>query len=153
MMYLAISIDGNIADKDGGVAWLDKVPNPDKSDYGYKDFFDSIDTTIMGNNTYRQVLSFGIENPYKGKTNYVVTRDKSLEDNQHVSYISENITDFVANLKEQDGFDIWCVGGAELNAMLLNNQLIDELIVFMMPVVLGDGVPMTSNLEDLQHLI
>ena len=147
ILYIATSLDGKIADKDGGVGWLEEIPNPEKSDYGYAEFYDCIDTTIMGNSTYRQVLEFPVEFPYKYKKNYVITRDTSLTKDNNVIYISENVIDFIRDLKQMPGKDIWCVGGAELNALLLENQLIDELRLFVMPVILGRTV---STLKTLQ---
>ena len=60
-LYIAISLNGKIADADGNVHWLESIPNPDKSDHGYADFYNSIDTTIQGNNTYNQIINWGIE--------------------------------------------------------------------------------------------
>ena len=66
-MYVATSLDNFIAREDGSVDWLDSIENPEKSDFGYSDFYASIDTTLMGNNTYLKVLELGGEFPYKGK--------------------------------------------------------------------------------------
>ena len=133
-MYIAISLDGKIADKNGGVGWLDEVPHPDQADYGFTDFFASIDTTISGNSTYQQALGFDIGNPYKGKTNYVITRNQALVKDDYVQYISGHVIEFISDLKNQNGMDIWCVGGGQLNALLLDNGLLDEIRIFVMPV-------------------
>jgi len=153
ILYIAISLDGKIADKNGGVEWLDSIPNPDTSDYGYSEFIESIDTTIMGNATYRQVLGFGIGNPYPGKKNYVITRDKSLIKDDYVEYISENIPEFIQQLKTQPGKDIWCVGGGEINGLFFNNHLLDEIRIFIMPIILGEGLPLAAGLENFEDLI
>ena len=71
-LYIAISLNGKIAKPDGSVDWLNNIPNPDNSDMGYTDFFESVDTTIQGYKTYKQVIDWGIEFPYKGKKNYVI---------------------------------------------------------------------------------
>jgi dihydrofolate reductase len=78
VLYIAASLDGKIARKDGDVKWLDEFSDPEQMDYGYNDFLNSIDTTLMGNNTYKQLLGFGIDFPYRGKTNYVFTRNARL---------------------------------------------------------------------------
>jgi dihydrofolate reductase len=57
--YLAVSLDGYIADKNHGVDWLNDIPNPDQSDYGYAEFMESIDAIVMGTNTFKVVQSFG----------------------------------------------------------------------------------------------
>jgi len=75
-LYIATSLNGKIASSDGNVDWLESIPNPEKTDYGYKAFYDSIDTTIQGYNTYNQILNWDIDFPYKGKKNYVLTKKK-----------------------------------------------------------------------------
>lgn len=71
-----MSFNGKIAKKDGTVAWLDAIPHPEGEDYGYADFYEGIDTTIMGYATYHQVINFDIPFPYPDKTNYVLTRKR-----------------------------------------------------------------------------
>ena len=57
-LYIAISMNGKIARSDGSVDWLEAIPKPDDSDYGYNEFYDSVGATIQGNNTYKKVLSW-----------------------------------------------------------------------------------------------
>ncbi len=140
-LYIAVSIDGYIAQSDGGVAWLDEIPNPDQTDYGYFDFYKSIDTTLMGNATYQQILTFDIPFPYADKTNYVFSRKEQV-DNEDVKFVRKNVSDFVEELQSQKGGDIWLIGGGQLNAAFLEEGLIDEIIVSIMPIVLGSGMPL-----------
>lgn len=146
ILYIACSLDGKIADALGSTDWLHQIPNPEKSDYGYSEFFKSIDTTLMGNKTYQQVLGFDCEFPYKDTKNFVLTRDQSLTKDEHVEYISENLEDFIIDLKGQAGKDIWCIGGGAVNGLLLNYGLIDEIQLFMMPVILGEGINLVDHL-------
>lgn len=74
ILYIATSVNGYIAKSDGSVDWLESIPNPNKDDYGCPKFYSSIDTTILGYNTYKQIINWDIEFPYKEKTNYVLTR-------------------------------------------------------------------------------
>ncbi len=152
IIYIAISLDGKIADANGGVAWLDDIPNPEKTDYGYTGFHKTIDTTIMGNKTYQQVLGFDVKFPYMDTKNYVITRDQSLKSDEHVTFISENIVAFFHELKRKPGKNIWCIGGGELIALMLNHELIDELLIFIMPVILGQGIPLTGKINKLLNL-
>jgi dihydrofolate reductase len=144
VLYIATSIDNFIARKDGSVDWLDKTPNPNNLDYGYHSFYKSIDTILMGNATYREVLSFDIPFPYPDKTNYVFTRTP-IADNSDVRYITGDISAFVKQLKEQQGTDIWLVGGGEINTLLMDHDLIDEIIITRIPTILGEGIPLFAG--------
>lgn len=150
--YIAISLDGKIAKADGDIGWLDEVPNPDKTDYGYQSFYESIDTTLMGNTTYKQVLGFGIDFPYAAKKNFVITRDQKLSRDENATYISREIKEFVLSLKKKEGKDIWLVGGGQLNSYMLNEGLLDELRVYVMPVVLGVGIPLFADKTSLTNI-
>ncbi|MEQ9405317.1 MAG: dihydrofolate reductase family protein [Cyclobacteriaceae bacterium] len=143
--YLAISLDGKIAKPDGDVSWLDEIPNPENSDFGYKAFYSSIDTTIMGNETYRMVLGFGVDFPYSDKQNFVITRDHRLTQDENVTFISGNVEKWAGKLKGEKGKDIWLIGGGQMNTLFLNAGLLDELHVHVMPLVLGDGIPLFSD--------
>lgn len=113
-LYIAVSLDGKIAKPDGDVSWLDELPNPDHLDYGYADFLSSIDTTLMGNSTYRQLLGFGIDFPYRGKTNYVFTRNTALKEDENVKFISHEPISIVKEIKSGKGRDI------EINYKVIN---------------------------------
>jgi dihydrofolate reductase len=139
ILYIATSLDNYIARKNGSVDWLFH-----DQDYGYKEFYNSIDTIIMGNNIYTQILEFG-DFPYKEKTNFVFTRNKTLLKTKDVRFISQNIKSFLIKLKEIKGKNIWLVGGSQINTLLLNNSLIDEMIIFIHPIVLGEGIPLFSE--------
>lgn len=152
-LYIASSLNGKIARADGSVDWLESIPNPEKSDYGYQDFYASIDSTIQGYRTYAQILSWDIAFPYKGKKNYVFTRNPDHQDTEDVSFISENHLSFTEQLKRGKGGDIWLIGGGQINTLLLNAGLVDELFLFLMPIILPDGLdlfaetPLESQLQ------
>lgn len=143
-LYIATTLDSFIAKSDGNIDFLNSIPNPEGLDYGYKDFLDSIDTTIMGNSTYKEILGFGIPFPYPDKTNYVLTKSDS-KDNEFVKFINSDIIEFTKNLLSQDGKDIWLIGGGKINTIYLNNDFIDEMIITMFPIILGDGIRLFEN--------
>ena len=143
--YIAISIDGKIADAQGGFAWLEELPNPDKTDYGYAEFMKTIDTTIMGNTTYQQVKSLIKPFPYEDKKNYVLTRNQDLVDDQYASFIYSNHAEKIKDLKEQEGQDIWLIGGGEANSLCLEAGLLDEMLLFVMPYAMGKGIPLFAD--------
>lgn len=141
-----MSLNGKIAKADGSVEWLETIPNPDQSDHGYFEFYKSIDTTIQGYNTYSQVMGWDIDFPYSTKKNYVLTRKQGLVNTEHVTFVSENHTSFLRGLKTQKGKDIWLIGGGLVNTMLLNENLIDEIKVFIIPIVLSDGIELFEGI-------
>ena len=145
-LYIAMSLNGKIAQADGSVEWLENIPNPENHDYGYHQFYDNIGSTIQGFNTYQQILDWGIDFPYAGKENYVFTRKQGLKNTEHVTFINENHVEFTKNLKEKEGKDIWLIGGGQINTLLLDAGLIDELQIFVMPIVLSSGIELFENL-------
>jgi dihydrofolate reductase len=147
ILYIASSINGFIAKSDGDVDWLEQIPNPNNNDYGFSDLNKSIDTTIQGHSSYQQIVSWGIEFPYKNTTNYVITTNKELKDNENVNFISENHIEFIRDLKEMDGKDIWLIGGGKVNSLLLENYLIDEIHLFIMPILLEDGIKLFEYID------
>lgn len=142
ILYTACSLNGLIARPNGEVDWLDAVPNPEGSDYGFGEFYASVDITVQGSNTYEKVLSWGVDFPYPDKTNYVLTRQSGREDMEYVRFIREDPVAFVRRLQVSEGGDIWIVGGGQVNTLFLNAGLIDEMYLFIMPVVLPDGIPL-----------
>ena len=135
-LFIATSLDGFIAERDGGVDWLFT-----DNDYGYTSFFDSIETLIMGRRTYEQVLGFG-EWPYGEKPTYVFTRNAPAGDHPHVEFVSGDAGSFVEGLRRRSSGDIWLVGGAALVSVFRELRLIDEYILSVHPVLLGDGIPL-----------
>ena len=137
-LYIAASLDGYIAGPNGEIDWLEVDGG---LDYGYAEFYESIDTTLMGNSTYRVTLSVP-EFPYPDKTNYVFTRGAPPPDTEHVRFVSGDIAGFARSLKEQAGKAIWLVGGGQVNTVMLNAGLIDEVVLTSFPLVLGGGIPL-----------
>ena len=95
IVYIAMSLDGFIADRDGGVGWLDDIhPSEADGDFGYAEFYDSVGSLIMGRATYDQVLDFGAW-PYPGKPTCVFTSNPPGDDHPDVEFVSGNPKAFV----------------------------------------------------------
>lgn len=135
-LYIATSLDGFIAEPDGGVGWLFT-----EGDYGYTAFFDSVGALLMGRRTYEQVLGFG-EWPYGEKPTYVFTRSAPGGDHPHVEFVSGDLGAFVEELRRRTTGDVWLVGGAALVSAFRELGSIDEYILSVHPVLLGDGIPL-----------
>lgn len=150
ILYIAASMDGYIARTDGNTDWLHdkKFIIPDE-DFGYTAFLQTIDTTLMGNNTYKEVLGFDMPFPYPEFHNYVFSRS-AQQDTEYVSFVKDDVADFIEKLKEQPGKDIWLIGGGQLNAAVLNAGLLDEIILTYIPIILGRGIPLFSE-EAREH--
>lgn len=149
ILYTAVSIDGFIAKENGNIDWLSFLNNEATDDHGYKEFYETIDVTLIGNKTYQQILTFPVPFPYPEKKNYVFTRQKR-EPTEYVEFINDDICEFVSKLKNQPGKDIWLVGGGQLNQILLKSHLIDEIIMTIIPVVLGKGIHLFGEQAFLQ---
>jgi dihydrofolate reductase len=152
ILYIATSLNGKIARKDGSVDWLESIPDSEQIDYGYPEFYDSIDTTIQGFNTYDKIIGWGIDFPYPDKENYVLTNKKGLADTEYVKFIASNHVDFILNLKKQKGKDIWLIGGGKTSTMMLNEQLIDEIQLFIMPIIIPGGIELFDLIPEEKQL-
>jgi dihydrofolate reductase len=143
ILYIAASLDNFIATTEGGVDWLNdpEFVLPDE-DYGYTDLYRAIDTTLMGYNTYRFIVDQDVPFPYPEKKNYVFSRAHAHEDNEFVEFIQYDISGFVRELKQAEGAGIWLVGGGQINTWLLKDDLIDEVILTLVPITLGEGIPL-----------
>jgi len=150
--YAATSLDYKIADAHDQVNWLDELPNPQNLDYGHAQFYSSIDTTLMGMNTYKILESYEGPFPYKETKNYVFTSKNDRTATQYLEFINEPAVPFVKSLKAQPGRDIWLVGGGALGSSLLEAGLIDELMLFVFPVLLGHGIPLFKSVNSHQWL-
>lgn len=147
-LYIAASIDGYIADPDGGLDWLSGYPITPELNYGYNEFFNSVDSVIMGGRTYRDILNMDVLYPYSEKISYIITRNKNNQATiENIQFLSENIIETISNLKEQQGKDIWLVGGGEIISILLDNNLVDEMIITHIPKILGDGIPLFPKMR------
>jgi dihydrofolate reductase len=138
VLFIAVSMDGYIATTDGGIEWLSVVDRPGE-DYGYDSFMKTVDAIIIGRKTYEQVISDEFLASIKDKTCFVVTREKK-HSLGNVIFSNMNPADLVRNLKKSVGKNIFCDGGAELINLLMKNDLIDEFIISIIPVLLGNGI-------------
>lgn len=142
-LYIATSLDGFIADKYGSIQWLEQIPNPTQSDYGYAEFLAGISTVVMGRATYEQVLSFGVDWPYAEKETFVVTSNPKYPIATPNTYILNEVSaDSIAFLKQKTTQNCWIVGGQQINQAFLIHHALNELILTITPVALGSGIPL-----------
>jgi dihydrofolate reductase len=143
IVYIATSADGYIARRDGSFDWLNR-PRP-KGNYGMGDFFKSIDTILWGRKTYDQALGMGGVGGFGPKTkNYVFTHRPPESPAQGVIFVNEPIGAFAGRLRAQPGKDIWMMGGAGLIGSFLDAGEIDEFSIHVIPVLIGEGIPLVE---------
>ena len=144
IVHIAASADGFIARPDGDLEWLTSRPAP-KGFYGMGEFMKSIDATVMGRKTYEAALGLGAKFDSKSPT-FVFSRQAPPADApSSVEFVNGAIDTFVRSLREQPGKDIWLMGGGELIAAFLDEQAIDEFVVSVVPVFIGDGIPLIAR--------
>ena len=149
-VYIAASLDGFIAKKNGSIDWLNEIPNPDGSDYGFNDFMNNIDAIVMGRNTFELVLTFDVW-PYK-KPVFVLSRTlQKVSDNlkDKVELINSNPDDAVTLLNSRNYKNLYIDGGITIQKFL-RNELIDEIIITRIPILLGRGIPLFAELAKEQ---
>ena len=139
-LFIASSLDGYIARSDGSVDWL-----PENTASGYERFIKSIDTVVMGKKTYDQVLTFG-DYLYKNKKSYVFTRNDDYPKDENTEFVHD-VDKLVKDINTNSGTNIWLIGGADIISTFLNLELVDEIILSIIPVVLGKGIPLFKNIQ------
>ena len=143
VLYIAMSLDGYIAKPDGDLDFLSMVEQQGE-DYGYADFIKTIDAVIVGRKTYEKVISMGYDFPHSDKDAYVITRTARPSVGS-VKFYTGNLKELVTTLKRKTGGNIFVDGGAEIVNELLNENLIDEFYISVIPVLLGEGISLFKN--------
>lgn len=156
VVYMAVSLDGYIADKHGGVSWLGGDLEDSDSMGSYPQFIESIDTIIMGYKTYHQIKTELSPDQwiYQGKTSYVITH-RPKPSTKEIRFVSENPSDLISLLKAEGGKDIWICGGASIVNQLMAPGLIDRFHITVIPIILGDGIRLfeTHRLQTSLRLV
>ena len=147
-----MSLDGFIATKDDDLSWL-SVVEKEGEDYGYKKFNDSVDTYIVGKTTYDTILKLtGGELPQSRTLDcYVITR-KSIENRKGIKFYNGDIEELIVKLKKENGKNIYCDGGGQIVKLLMDKDLIDEYIISIIPIMLGDGKRLFIGKTGLMNL-
>jgi dihydrofolate reductase len=138
-LFIATSLDGYIAKPNDDLSFL-KLVEKEGEDYGYAKFTSTIDTVIIGRKTYDYVLKeLGPSHYDNGERDiYVITRTERPNAGK-IKFFTGNVTELVHKLKNKDGKNIYCDGGAEIINELIKNDLIDEFIISVIPILLGNG--------------
>lgn len=138
-LFIATSLDGYIAKPNDDLSFL-KLVEKEGEDYGYAEFTANIDTLILGRKTYDFVSKYIGASHYDNGTRdvYVITRTARPGVGRTTFYTGK-LTELVQQLKSESGKNIYCDGGAEIVNELLQHDLIDEFIISVIPILLGNG--------------
>ncbi len=148
-VFIATSLDGYIADKDGGLDWLTSVPFPKNSDMGYSEFASKIDALVMGRTTFETVCGFDVDWPYKQPV-YVLsnTLNEIPEDfKDKAQLIKGTLPEVIAEIHQNGHYHLYIDGGKTIQSFL-NEDLIDTIVISVIPKLLGDGIPLFSKLPN-----
>ena len=150
IVYIAVSLDGYIAKPGDDLSFLSIVQIKGE-DYGYSEFIKTIDTVIMGRKTFDWVMKEISAVPHPDKETYIITRSPK-PDIGKTKFFTGNLKKLVLNLKQMKGKNIYCDGGAEIVHEMLKYKLVDELIISVIPILLGNGVRLFKDGRPEQNL-
>jgi dihydrofolate reductase len=141
IVHIATSADRYIARPDGDVDWLNRPGAV--GDYGMALFFRSIDTILWGRKTYEFALSMGGMEMYGSKVkHFAFSSHPPAIPAEGVEFVTDAIPTFSKQLRAGPGKDIWMMGGAGLIASFLDAGEIDEFMIHIIPVFIGEGIPL-----------
>ncbi|AJR06727.1 dihydrofolate reductase [Photobacterium gaetbulicola] len=147
IVYIATSLDGYIADKNGNLDWLHSIPNPEGNDFGFHDFMNRVDALVMGRNTFETVCAFDCEWPYSKPvfviSNSLKTIPEGYQDKAFL--VSGELNNILADLNAKGFNELYIDGGITIQNFLAQD-LIDEMIITTFPLVLGGGSSLFGEL-------
>ncbi|MEM9244303.1 MAG: dihydrofolate reductase family protein [Cyanobacteria bacterium P01_F01_bin.153] len=165
--YVACSLDGFIAHTDGSqegfsldqayladlfATFPETVPSHLRDVMGINAENQWFDTVLMGRKTYEMGLKDGVTNPYSHMKQYLFSRSLEKSPDENLELVSENAMELVTRLKGQPGKGIWLCGGANLASVLFANDLVDQLILKINPLVIGSGISLFSSVMQQKSL-
>ncbi|MDH5598094.1 MAG: dihydrofolate reductase family protein [Cyclobacteriaceae bacterium] len=148
-VFIATSLDGYIADKNGGIDWLHSIPNPDSIDMGYGAFMEEIDAIVMGRVTFETVCSFDIDWPYSKPVFVLSNTLKEIPEKYtgKAFLVQGTIQEIVEDIHSQGYYQLYIDGGTTIRSFLKEDR-IQSMVITIIPVLLGGGVPLFSLLPN-----
>lgn len=145
--YGCITMDGYLADKNHNLDWLYQTGSIEET--GYESFYESMDITIMGKRTFNEIKNIeNVDILYPTTKNYVFTHDECLSVSGFIP-INGDVVEFVKQIDSNK--NIWIIGGNKILAPLLDHDMVDNMIIQIAPVLLGTGIPLFSQKEELKR--
>ena len=143
ILYIASSLDSYIAKPNDDLSFL-SIVEKEGEDYGYDQFIQSVDTVIIGRKTYDWVMKHVPEFVHKAKDSFVITRTTKPSEGK-IQFYTGDLKELVIRLKQKEGKNIFVDGGAEIVNELMKHHLIDEIILSIIPVILGEGIKLFKD--------
>lgn len=153
VLYIAVSLDGYIADEHGSVDWI-AGDGTEPDNFGtFPEFIETVDTVILGYKTYHQIVTELSPNQwaYPGKKTYVLTH-KSCESTEEIIFTNKNIVELLSDLQKQDGKSIWICGGANIINQLMKPDMIDVYTLTIVPTLIGKGIRLFDEFDKEKKL-
>lgn len=151
-IFIATSLDGYIADENGGIDWLDSIPEIHDIDTGYHQLMSEIDALVMGRSTFETVCGFDIDWPYP-KPVFVLSRNMTEIPEQFkdkAQLVNGTLTAVLEQI-HQKGYQRLYIDGGKVIQSFLKEDLIDDMIITVIPVLLGSGIPLFAELPKPLH--
>lgn len=150
-VFIATSLDGFIADNQGGIDWLDTFPELNTVDSGYEEFMSKIDAIVMGRNTFETVCNFDVPWPYKVPVFVLSHQLQSIpaKCTSPVEIIKGDIIEINSRIAEKGYKNLYIDGGKVIQAYLAE-EMIDEITITIIPILLGSGIPLFSGIKKRQ---
>jgi len=151
-LFIATSLDGYIAKPNDDLSFL-KLVEKDGEDYGYSKFTSTVNTIIIGRKTYDYVIKeIGSSHYDNGERDVYVITKKDRPSVGRITFYTGQLSELVHKLKSEEGKTIYCDGGAEIINELMKNDLIDELIISVIPIFVGNGIRLFKDGRPEQRL-
>lgn len=150
ILYIATSLDGYIAQPDDDLSFLDIVQK-EGEDYGYVNFMNEIDTIVVGRKTFDWVMNQVSEFAPAPIITYVITKTPQPS-KKNILFYNNKLDELIERLKNEPGKNIFINGGAQLVAELLKSKLIDEIILSIIPILVGNGIKLFDDGRPEQRL-
>jgi dihydrofolate reductase len=146
-VFIATSLDGYIADKNGGIDWLHAIPNPNNEDMGYEKFTSQIDALVKGRTTFETVCGFDCDWPYQKPVFVLSNTLKEIPESHkgNAFLVKGSLTKVLEQIHQKGHHRLYIDGGTTVQGFL-KEDLIDEMIITTIPILLGGGFPLFKEL-------
>ena len=148
LVFIAQSLDGYIADKNGALDWLFSTPNPEQIDMGYSEFINRVDAIVMGRTTFETVSNFDCDWPYTVPVFVLSNKLESLDPEYKgkVEIVKGSIPEVLEQIHKK-GYHSLYIDGGQVIQSFLKEDLIDEMILTTIPILLGGGYSLFGDLD------